>query len=81
MSVPPEYAAAPCLRSTVSQISKGLTVDLVSAALREVNFLRMIDRKAPLLYEPEVVKEAIRRYEVFWLPMQVFLSHSSFLDD
>uniref|UniRef100_A0A1I7X1F0 DUF309 domain-containing protein n=1 Tax=Heterorhabditis bacteriophora TaxID=37862 RepID=A0A1I7X1F0_HETBA len=37
---------------------------------REANFLRMIDRKAPLLYEPDVVNQAIRRYETYWLPMQ-----------
>ncbi|KJH53573.1 hypothetical protein DICVIV_00318 [Dictyocaulus viviparus] len=30
----------------------------------------MIDRKAPLLYEPDVVNQAIRRYETCWLPMQ-----------
>lgn len=38
---------------------------------REANFLRMIDRKAPLLYEQDVVVQAIRRYETCWLPMQV----------
>ncbi|KIH56430.1 hypothetical protein ANCDUO_13389 [Ancylostoma duodenale] len=37
---------------------------------REANFLRMIDRKAPLLYEADVVNQAIRRYETCWLPMQ-----------
>jgi len=33
----------------------------------------MIDRKAPVLYDRIVVANAIRRYECFWLPAQVFL--------
>ncbi|VDM59654.1 unnamed protein product [Angiostrongylus costaricensis] len=69
MSHPPEYAAA-ALRSTPAQMTAGISVDLVVAAQREANFLRMIDRKAPLLYEPDVVNQAIRRYETCWLPMQ-----------
>uniref|UniRef100_A0A0K0CVV8 TF_AP-2 domain-containing protein n=1 Tax=Angiostrongylus cantonensis TaxID=6313 RepID=A0A0K0CVV8_ANGCA len=70
MSHPPEYAAA-ALRSTPAQMTAGISVDLVVAAQREANFLRMIDRKAPLLYEPDVINQAIRRYETCWLPMQV----------
>ena len=52
-------------------MSNAMTIDLAAAAAREANFLRMIDRKAPLLYEENVVREAIRRYEKYWLPMQV----------
>nr|CDJ80361.1 Protein of unknown function DUF1399 domain containing protein [Haemonchus contortus] len=71
MSQPPEYAAAAAaLRSTPAQMTAGISIDLVTASQREANFLRMIDRKAPLLYEPEVVNQAIRRYETCWLPMQ-----------
>jgi hypothetical protein len=35
----------------------------------------MIDRKAPCLYEKHIVENAIRRYESFWLPMQVCAIH------
>jgi hypothetical protein len=45
----------------------------------QVNFLRMIDRKAPVLYEKNVVENAIRRYETYWLPAQVPPFSSSFL--
>ncbi|ETN86510.1 hypothetical protein NECAME_05914 [Necator americanus] len=71
MSQPPEYAAAAAaLRSTPAQMAAAITIDLVIASQREANFLRMIDRKAPLLYEVDVVNQAIRRYETCWLPMQ-----------
>lgn len=59
------------LRSTHAQIKQCISIDLLTACQREVNFLRMIDRKAPCLYEQNVVENAIRRYENFWLPMQV----------
>lgn len=69
---PPEYnRAVPALRSTHEQMRKCISIDLLTACQREVNFLRMIDRKAPVLYEKAVVENAIRRYECFWLPMQV----------
>ncbi|EYC04502.1 hypothetical protein Y032_0087g2048 [Ancylostoma ceylanicum] len=71
MTQPPEYAAAAAaLRSTPAQMAAAITIDLVVASQREANFLRMIDRKAPLLYEADVVNQAIRRYETCWLPMQ-----------
>ncbi|GMT28513.1 hypothetical protein PFISCL1PPCAC_19810, partial [Pristionchus fissidentatus] len=70
MSAPPEYSSLPNLRSTSSQIENGISIDLVCAAQKEANFLRMIDRKAPLLYEGDVVRDAIRRYEQYWLPLQ-----------
>ncbi|CAD6189876.1 unnamed protein product [Caenorhabditis auriculariae] len=70
MTSPPDYATAASLRSTAAQMAAGISVDLVVAAQREANFLRMIDRKAPLLYEADVVNQAIRRYESYWLPMQ-----------
>ncbi len=47
------------------------SMDLLTASQREANFLRMIDRKAPVLYEEDVVRNAIRRYEQYWLPLQV----------
>lgn len=62
------------LRSTHAQMKQCISIDLLTACQREVNFLRMIDRKAPCLYETNVVENAIRRYECFWLPMQVFES-------
>lgn len=69
---PPDYnRAVPALRSTQEQMRKCISIDLLIACQREVNFLRMIDRKAPVLYEKGVVENAVRRYECFWLPMQV----------
>lgn len=72
------------LRSTHAQMKQTISIDLLTAcqvglrilmptfhSQREVNFLRMIDRKAPCLYEENVVKNAIRRYETIWLPLQV----------
>lgn len=50
------------------------SLDLLAASQREANFLRMIDRKAPILYEEDVIRNAIRRYESCWLPLQVFQS-------
>uniref|UniRef100_A0A0K0FY40 ApaG domain-containing protein n=1 Tax=Strongyloides venezuelensis TaxID=75913 RepID=A0A0K0FY40_STRVS len=60
----------PNLKSTSDQIKKCISINLLQACQREVNFLRMIDRKAPILYDSNVIKNAIRRYEMFWLPMQ-----------
>lgn len=67
---PAELVLQPTLKSTHQQMRACLSVDLLTACQREVNFLRMIDRKAPVLYEKAVVENAIRRYETFWLPMQ-----------
>lgn len=76
-SQPPDYhQIVPTLRSNAFQMRKCISIDLLSASQREANFLRMIDRKAPMLYEPNVVDNAIRRYECFWLPMQVSSSNS-----
>ncbi len=47
------------------------SMDLLTCARREANFLRMIDRIAPVLYEDQVTSNAVRRYEQFWLPLQV----------
>lgn len=47
------------------------SLDLVTASQREANFLRMIDRKAPVLYDEQFVRNAVRRYEQYWLPLQV----------
>lgn len=62
---------APTLKSTQEQMRNCISIDLLTACHREVNFLRMIDRKAPVLYEKNVVENAIRRYETCWLPAQV----------
>lgn len=71
-SQPPDYhQIVPTLRSNVEQMRKCISIDLLSASQREANFLRMIDRKAPILYEKNIIENAIRRYECFWLPMQV----------
>uniref|UniRef100_A0A915NEN7 Uncharacterized protein n=1 Tax=Meloidogyne floridensis TaxID=298350 RepID=A0A915NEN7_9BILA len=60
----------PSLKSTHEQMRNCITIDLLTACQREINFLRMIDRKAPVLYDRIVVANAIRRYECFWLPAQ-----------
>lgn len=71
-SQPPEYhQIVPTLRSNIEQMKKCISIDLLSASQREANFLRMIDRKASILYEQSVIENAVRRYECFWLPMQV----------
>ncbi|VDM16032.1 unnamed protein product, partial [Wuchereria bancrofti] len=70
-SQPPEYhQIVPTLRSNIEQMRKCISIDLLSASQREANFLRMIDRKASILYEQSVIENAVRRYECFWLPMQ-----------
>uniref|UniRef100_A0A914PX37 Uncharacterized protein n=1 Tax=Panagrolaimus davidi TaxID=227884 RepID=A0A914PX37_9BILA len=67
----PRYdQCVPVLKSTHDQMKKCISIDLLTACQREVNFLRMIDRKAPVLYSDAIVQNAIRRYEQFWLPMQ-----------
>jgi len=48
-----------------------VSVDLVMSTQREANFLRMIDRKASILYDHAHALNAIRRYESYWLPLQV----------
>lgn len=45
-----------------------LSVNLASAALLELDFLKQID-DLMYLYEPEVISAAIFRYETFWLPL------------
>ncbi len=47
------------------------SMDMLTCAQREASFLRMIERQAPMLYEDEVTRNAVRRYEQFWLPLQV----------
>uniref|UniRef100_A0A0R3S2L9 VWFD domain-containing protein n=1 Tax=Elaeophora elaphi TaxID=1147741 RepID=A0A0R3S2L9_9BILA len=70
-SQPPDYhQIVPTLRSNIDQMRKCISIDLLSASQREANFLRMIDRKAPILYQQSVIENAVRRYECFWLPMQ-----------
>lgn len=72
MAALPRYEqVVPVLKSTHDQMKNCISIDLLTACQREVNFLRMIDRKAPVLYEDNIVRNAIRRYEEFWLPMQV----------
>lgn len=80
-SQPPEYhQIVPTLRSNVEQMRKCISIDLLSASQREANFLRMIDRKAPILYQQNIIENAIRRYECFWLPMQVIFDPQIFIE-
>lgn len=45
-----------------------LGLDLVQAAKNELDFLKLVDQH-PNLYKGPVLKNAIRRYEVYWLPL------------
>jgi len=48
-------------------LSQTLGVDLIQSAKNEVEFLKLVD-EYPNLCKGPVVKNAIRRYELFWLP-------------
>lgn len=43
-------------------------IDFVEAAQSELQFLRLVDHH-PHLFEDHVFKNALRRYELFWLPL------------
>ena len=45
-----------------------LGLDLVQATKNELDFLQQVD-ECPSLYKSSALKNAIRRYEVFWLPL------------
>lgn len=47
--------------------TQGLGIDLIQAAKNELEFLKLVDDH-PTLCKGPVVKNAIRRYELFWLP-------------
>jgi len=47
--------------------TQGLGIDLIQAAKNELEFLKLVD-DYPALCKGPVVKNAIRRYELFWLP-------------
>ena len=47
--------------------TQGLGIDLIQAAKNELEFLKLVD-DYPTLCKGPVVKNAIRRYELFWLP-------------
>lgn len=46
------------------------TIDLIDAALRELDFLKDIESH-PELFTPMMMRGAIYRYEHFWLPLVV----------
>ena len=46
-----------------------LGIDLVQAAKNELEFLRQVDEYPAILHKGPILKNAIRRYEVFWLPL------------
>lgn len=47
---------------------QNLGLDLVQAAKNELEFLRLVDQH-PNLYKGPILKNAIRRYEIYWLPL------------
>ncbi|CAH1238406.1 Hypp5584 [Branchiostoma lanceolatum] len=54
--------------TTYDPNSLAFGVDLVGAAKKLLEFLHLVDR-CPVLYDEAIVLEAIRRYELFWLPL------------
>ncbi len=54
--------------NTFNEKNINISVDLVDAARKQLVFLREVD-KHPDLYSGELVRKAIRRYELFWLPL------------
>ena len=52
-------------------------VDLVEASKRQLAFLTEVDQYKPHLYHGALVKNAIRRYEVMWLPLAASFSGKS----
>ena len=55
---------------------KGLGIDLIQAAKNELAFLEEVDEYRNLCNGP-VVREAIRRYELLWLPLAANSRHYS----
>ena len=45
-----------------------VTINLLEAALKELQFLELIDQR-PALYNGPHLRNSIRRYELFWLPL------------
>lgn len=45
------------------------SLDLIEAARRQLVFLKKVDQYRPSLYNGPMVIEAIRRYEMLWLPL------------
>lgn len=54
-----------------------LGINLVEAAKNELEFLRLVDEYPANLYKGPILKNAIRRYEVFWLPLAFKESYGS----
>ena len=51
--------------------SISFSVNILVAAQREAKFLQTVDKNHFDLYDDKIVRNAIRRYEMFWLPLQV----------
>ncbi|KAL9978859.1 hypothetical protein ACROYT_G016439 [Oculina patagonica] len=54
-------------RSRQVSFTQSLGIDLIQAAKNELKFLKVVD-EYPNLYKGAVVENAIRRYELLWLP-------------
>ncbi len=52
----------------------------ISDVISNLDFLKKIDDNGHLFYEENYVRNSIRRYERFWIPMLIQLSNDS-LDD
>ena len=59
--------------SSPSSPFQGFSLDLEMAARQELNFLKLVDEKG-ILYERDLIRYALYRYETLWLP---FLKRTS----
>lgn len=63
-------------KSDVKEVKLLSNIDLISAAQAEYDFLRLVN-KHPALYSTTVLKNAMHRYETYWLPL--IAEHDDFL--
>ncbi|KAH7693189.1 Protein F32B5.7, partial [Aphelenchoides avenae] len=54
---------------TLKRAQESISVDLVQTARNELDFLRYFESQ-PWLFEDDVLRNAVRRYEQCWLPMK-----------
>ena len=81
MTTPVTYVEVVPLRSTPEEVRANVSIDLLEATIRELNFIRMVEANAAFLYDVKVVKNAIRRYEQCWLPLKVGNKQSSIAEN
>ncbi|KAI4295195.1 hypothetical protein MLD38_040574 [Melastoma candidum] len=65
-----------CLSQVQGNNDVRISIDLVSAARRNIGFLRSVDA-SPWIHEEPAIAEAIRRYEELWMPLMSGLTTGS----